>query len=90
MSDVNQKADDNSIQIGNIGQARDIIFNATPDNSPTEPPQNLPRSGVVKFVGRDKELARLHQELQESERIAITSITGMGGIGKTELALQYG
>ncbi|NEO54517.1 MAG: tetratricopeptide repeat protein [Okeania sp. SIO3B5] len=31
----------------------------------------------------------LHQQLQTTERVAITSITGMGGIGKTELALQY-
>ncbi|NEO56945.1 MAG: hypothetical protein F6K54_30055 [Okeania sp. SIO3B5] len=31
----------------------------------------------------------LHQQLQKTERVAIASITGMGGIGKTELALQY-
>ncbi|NEN91451.1 MAG: tetratricopeptide repeat protein [Okeania sp. SIO3H1] len=31
----------------------------------------------------------LHQQLQTTERVAITSITGMGGIGKTELALKY-
>ncbi|KKD36948.1 NB-ARC domain-containing protein [Limnoraphis robusta CS-951] len=49
----------------------------------------MPYSGVVKFVGRQNELTNLHEKLQETERIAITSITGMGGIGKTELALQY-
>ncbi|MEA5499578.1 FxSxx-COOH system tetratricopeptide repeat protein [Limnoraphis robusta] len=52
-------------------------------------PENLPYSGVVKFVGRQNELTNLHEKLQQTERIAITSITGMGGIGKTELALQY-
>ncbi len=32
----------------------------------------------------------LHQQLEATERVVITSIiTGMGGIGKTELALQY-
>ena len=52
-------------------------------------PQNLPRSGAVKFVGRDEKLAELHARLQGGERLAITAIKGMGGIGKTELALQY-
>ncbi|HEY5139421.1 MAG TPA: hypothetical protein VIJ25_08935, partial [Methylococcales bacterium] len=32
-------------------------------------PQNLPRSGVVQFVGRQTELERLHQHLQQSERL---------------------
>ena len=56
---------------------------------PTGIPQNLPRSGVVKFVGRDEDLNRLHVELKQSDRLAITAVQGMGGIGKTELALQY-
>jgi tetratricopeptide (TPR) repeat protein len=52
-------------------------------------PQNLPRGGVRKFVGRDRELATLHEQLQQNDRLAIASVQGMGGIGKTELALQY-
>jgi hypothetical protein len=61
---------------------------------PISTPQNLPRSGVVDFVGREEKLTELHVQLQQSDRIAITAITitainGMGGIGKTELALQY-
>ena len=50
---------------------------------------NLPKSGIPKFVGRDKALKKLDKQLQESQRIAISTLTGMGGIGKTELALQY-
>ena len=53
-------------------------------------PQNLPRGGTPKFVGRDRELAMLHDQLQQNDRMAISSIQGMGGVGKTELVLQYG
>jgi tetratricopeptide (TPR) repeat protein len=44
---------------------------------------------VVKFVGRKEKLKQLHTQLQNNDRIALTAIAGMGGIGKTELALQY-
>ena len=44
---------------------------------------------MVKFVGREAELQTLHQMLQEDNQVAIAAIAGMGGLGKTELALQY-
>ena len=52
-------------------------------------PNNLPRSGAIAFVGRDDLLKNLDDQLQNNERIGITGVRGMGGIGKTELALQY-
>ncbi|MEA5567666.1 tetratricopeptide repeat protein [Anabaena sp. UHCC 0399] len=42
-----------------------------------------------KFVGRETELQNLHRLLQENQEVAIAAIAGMGGVGKTELALQY-
>jgi tetratricopeptide (TPR) repeat protein len=49
----------------------------------------LPRSNVSLFVGRNDALSTLHEQLQTKERVAISTLSGMGGIGKTELALQY-
>ena len=49
----------------------------------------MPRSGVIRFVGKLEVLDELEQQLTTSERVAISTLTGMGGIGKTELALQY-
>jgi len=53
-----------------------------------KPPFYIPRRSA-EFVGRENDLETLHQELQSKERVAITAVTGMGGIGKTELAIQY-
>ncbi|NEP48494.1 MAG: ATP-binding protein, partial [Moorea sp. SIO3C2] len=69
----------------------DINIQPATSAFPKTPPENIPHSHVIKFVGRSNELDNLHQELQKAERVAISvaSVTGMGGIGKTELALQY-
>jgi len=52
-------------------------------------PHNIPRTDIINFVGRKDELLLLHQKLQEKNCISISAIAGMGGIGKTELAIQY-
>ncbi|MGK7895216.1 MAG: NB-ARC domain-containing protein, partial [Xenococcus sp. (in: cyanobacteria)] len=52
-------------------------------------PCNIKRTGSANFVGRTKKLKELHQLLQQNEQVTISAIAGMGGIGKTELALQY-
>ena len=67
-----------------------------PENSPwrqfvptVSPPNNLPSSYAPTCVGRSQDLQALHEQLQQGDRGAISTVTGMGGIGKTELALQY-
>ena len=53
-------------------------------------PENFSRrTGAKKFVGRGDVINILHEQLKVTEQVAITSVTGMAGIGKTELALQY-
>jgi tetratricopeptide (TPR) repeat protein len=76
-----------SIQTGDIHQK---IFNLPqPRLRPTSIPQNVPFRGTRHFIGRAKQLDALHRELQRTEQAAISVIAGMGGIGKTELAVQY-
>ncbi len=43
------------------------------------------------FVGRGDDLARIHELLQKGEAVGVRPVAaaGMGGIGKTQLAVQY-
>ena len=54
-------------------------------NSPT----NLDNALTPNFVGRSRELVRIHESLAFGAVGAITSVQGIGGIGKTELAFAY-
>jgi hypothetical protein len=45
--------------------------------------------GSANFVGRQHELSLLQELLQQPGAVAISAVSGMGGVGKTELATQY-
>ena len=62
----------------------------------TEPPPGqfpffVPFPRNLDFVGRTDDLERLHATLQQREPVGIrpAGLTGMGGIGKTQLAVEY-
>lgn len=74
----------------NVRAGRDITINNLGDlPKPTGFPQNIPPSSTDKFVGRAQELECLHQQLQRQNEVVIAAVSGMGGVGKTELAIQY-
>jgi hypothetical protein len=47
------------------------------------------RQGSKNFVGREDELVEIHAKLQEGQGVIVCAVEGMGGVGKTEIALQY-
>lgn len=58
--------------------------------SPNHSPNNIPFTGTLSFVGREKTLEGLHTLLREPvSRVQPVALSGMGGVGKTELAIQY-
>jgi len=78
---------DGSLTVGDISQQ--IYFLLLESIQATGIPQNLRYVGTFNFVGRDGALTELHDLLQGFLKVVIASVSGMGGVGKTELALQY-
>jgi hypothetical protein len=54
---------------------------------PVRPYHNLPQPDYTRFVGRQKELDWLRQHLLPSDRTWQIVLTGIGGVGKSTLAL---
>jgi tetratricopeptide (TPR) repeat protein len=62
------------------------IYNAPAASAPVIPTLHQLRAPVGDFVGREKEINELLATLRGGASAAISGISGMGGIGKTELA----
>ena len=71
-----------SIEVKNTNSDRNI-------NSKKKRLNNLPYGSASNFVGRETQLQELDELLNSNQQEVITAIAGMGGVGKTELALQY-
>lgn len=84
----NVRAEGN-ITVGNITQIYQTVNNLGDILKPTGFPQNIPNSSTDKFVGRERNLELVHQQLQRNHEVVIAAVEGMGGVGKTELAIQY-
>ncbi|MEI6064837.1 MAG: tetratricopeptide repeat protein [Pseudanabaena sp. ELA748] len=77
---------------GNLTANLDQSVNKTVIHQAPKSNQLIPsnvRQGSKNFVGREEELAEIHSKLQEGQGVIVCAVEGMGGVGKTELALQY-
>lgn len=75
------------------GDAETITKPTTPrpHRFPGKPPptrNSLPHRNPH-FAGREKELAKLHEALQGGTAAVTQAIHGLGGVGKTHLAVEY-
>jgi tetratricopeptide (TPR) repeat protein/transcriptional regulator with XRE-family HTH domain len=59
---------------------------ASPAAVPPESRAGIPPDPMPHFVGREAELAELHRLLRDHSWVAVH---GLGGVGKTQLAVQY-
>jgi predicted ATPase/class 3 adenylate cyclase len=66
--------------------ARDLPIEFPPLRSLDAFPGNLPVQ-LTSFVGRDDDMARVAKALDEAR---LVTLTGVGGVGKTRLAIQVG
>jgi len=66
-----------------------FCFNRSEPVTQSNPPNNLQFIGSANFVGRAHEITILRENLQRTGAVAISAVSGMGGVGKTELATQY-
>ncbi|MGH9011633.1 MAG: AAA family ATPase, partial [Acidimicrobiia bacterium] len=61
------------------------VAGAVPPLEPAAPAPGPPEASLTSFVGRERELAELSALLAEAR---LVTITGVGGAGKTRLALE--
>ena len=72
----------------NIGTQINHNYPQTRDK-PKQSPNNSPGNLADNFIGREKDLKALDENIKNANQVAISALAGMGGVGKSELAKQY-
>nr|BAL53488.1 hypothetical conserved protein [uncultured Chloroflexota bacterium] len=79
-------------ELNSIFQSREvhIYLHSAPSSAPDHPHplHNLPNPDHLRFIGRKKELTWLRQRLSPKDRAWLLFITGIGGVGKSALAIH--
>lgn len=78
---------DRSVGVGGNVTNSNIVIGDVKLETPVTTALHQLRAPVGDFVGRESEIVTLINSLRRKSRACITGISGMGGIGKTELAL---
>src|SRR5258708_10038709 len=76
-----------SLSVGGDLAGRDITKVVIQTHAPAVTAVHQLPAPVPDFVGRQREFSMVVNALRHGDRVAIGSISGMGGIGKTELTL---
>ncbi len=71
-----------------LGVSDSQLFKWASLESEPLPPTNIPYPRNPQFLGRERELLQLHQFLSGSNSGA--AVVGMAGLGKTQIAVEYG
>ncbi|EFH84762.1 tetratricopeptide repeat protein [Ktedonobacter racemifer] len=82
----------NNAELQEITQTFNINMGAsqTAHNAPLERAWNVPYQHNPYFAGREGLLVRLHEQLHAGQATALSqAISGLGGVGKTQLAVEY-
>src|SRR5262249_23437791 len=83
------------VRAGIDPQKHVVLDSSSPERVPTpfgrDSPFTVPFPRNEDFVGRDEDLDWLHASLLGQQPVGIrpAGLTGMGGIGKTQLAVEY-
>jgi Tfp pilus assembly protein PilF len=68
------------------------LLTASAPKAALPPVWNIPYPQNIFFTGRDEILSRLHTQLQAGHITALSqpqAVSGLGGIGKTQIAIEY-
>ena len=74
--------------IGRMARAREAAQDSPASQRPDVLFKGVPQAPMTSFVGRSRELDELRSLFQDGKRLV--TLTGIGGIGKTRLALELG